>query len=595
MSKQALGKRDARRTSTSPSPSGQDSALAAWCLWAVLALLAAARLLLEFVPSMAAWGLNVDRFVPSPWAWVLLSLPAVALLPALARPVAAWLDRRRVNGTAWQVAMVAAAATLVAAFPDRVWFTGDFIGRQFSLDAPGSGVAWYTHAVPLDLALHQQLGHLLVTRWGLEANDYGRLLGVLEAGALAWSASLFARALDLEGVTAISAASLVFWGGWLALFTGYNKALSETVLVVALFGGLGLRVVREGRGIVALASVLAAGLLLHRSALALIPAFVSAWLVWWRRVDPGHRRQRAAALSLAIPVLTLLLEAPQVVTIVREFDVALFVPLGTRSGAQGDTRALDLLNAIALLSPAGLASIPLGIALGRAWRRPEGPFLAAVVAPLTALALLFYPPEGLFRFWDIFAGLGVALSMLTAWMAAVVLAEAPSRRWLGISLALAAACPSLSFLIHNAHDELGLQRVQAYLREPPARAPMLRATAHEFLGFRLIDLGRPAEAAAEFARAAEMVPSPRVLRQWATAESMAGDLVAAQAVLRRIAERDSTSPDAWRSLAIGSLRAGDTTEAARSLVELARLDPADTVARRLLIQLTPGARSATPR
>ena len=86
-----------------------------------------------------------------------------------------------------------------------------------------------------------------------------------------------------------------------------------------------------------------------------------------------------------------------------------------------------------------------------------------------------------------------------------------------------------------------------------------------------------------------------MLRQWATAESMAGDLVAAQAVLRRIAERDSTSPDAWRSLAIGSLRAGDTTEAARSLEALARLDPADTVARRLLIQLTPGTRRDTLR
>ena len=111
------------------------------------------------------------------------------------------------------------------------------------------------------------------------------------------------------------------------------------------------------------------------------------------------------------------------VTILREFDVALFVPLGTRSGDQGDTRALDLLNAIALLSPAGLASLPLGLALGRTWRRAESLFLGAIVAPLAALALLFYPPEGLFRFWDIFAGLGVALSMLTAWMAAVVLAD----------------------------------------------------------------------------------------------------------------------------------------------------------------------------
>jgi len=234
----------------------------------------------------------------------------------------------------------------------------------------------------------------------------------------------------------------------------------------------------------------------------------------------------------------------------------------------------------------GLVAPALAVAAGPGWlRNPEGRFLAALLVPFAVLALVFYPPEGLFRFWDIFAGLGVALSLFTAWLAAGVLEHQQRRSGLAVALALGVMCPSLAWMIHNANADPGVERVQAYLREPPARAPALRATAHEFLGFRLIDLGRPAEAAIEFRRAAEIVPSPRVLRQWATAETMSGDLAAAQSVWQRIVERDSTNLAGWRSLAASSMQLGDTSEAVRSLETLVRLDPRDSTARRLLRQL----------
>src|SRR5438874_11250266 len=66
-------------------------ASAAWrgllAAWAALAVLAAARGALAFVPSMAFWSLNLQRFLAPAAAWATWGLLAVALLPAVARRI----------------------------------------------------------------------------------------------------------------------------------------------------------------------------------------------------------------------------------------------------------------------------------------------------------------------------------------------------------------------------------------------------------------------------------------------------------------------------------------------------------------------------
>ena len=68
----------------------------------------------------------------------------------------------------------------------------------------------------------------------------------------------------------------------------------------------------------------------------------------------------------------------------------------------------------------------------------------------------------------------------------------------------------------------GLARVEACLREPSARTDIERASAWDFLGARYVDLGRIEDSAEAFARAAGISPSPRILREWGTLESMRG-------------------------------------------------------------------------
>ena len=529
---------------SAPPPGARAGVAPARYVAAALWLSCAGRIALAVVPSMAVWGLNVHRFVPLAWEWTLLALPLVALIPAIARPLSDWLDRRRFDRIQWSLTFTVLAVALVATFPDRVWFTGDFIGRRFSLTAAGAGLAWYTHAMPLDILVHQQLGRLLLTAGGVDVDSFGRLLGAAEAAAL-------------------------------ALFTGYNKALSEVAVAIALFGLLGIRVMRNRRGLLGLALTLALALLLHRSALALLPAFGVAWTHAWRHGTATRARRWPVWLALAIPVAVLSLLAPHLIALVRQYDIGLFsAPGNTLARAAGpDTRLLDLFNVLLCLSPVALIMLPLPFLDGRRFaQRAEPEFLAALAIPLGIVAVTFHPPEGLFRFWDIVAPFGMALAILGAWWIPQAIEDSPGSRPLAVALACAAACTALSWLVHDSDTNHGLARVRAFVTEPPSRAPAPRASAYEFLGFRLVDLGRPAEAATAFASAAEVVPSPRVLRQWAIAEDMAGDPVAAASVLERIVMRDPSNGSAWRELAVHAEALGDTATLKRALRRLTLLD-----------------------
>src|SRR5262245_35118052 len=65
---------------------------AARIVWLGLIMLAIARAVLAFVPSMWGWGLNLMRFTAPVPAWTLWALAALALVPAVARKVLAMLE-----------------------------------------------------------------------------------------------------------------------------------------------------------------------------------------------------------------------------------------------------------------------------------------------------------------------------------------------------------------------------------------------------------------------------------------------------------------------------------------------------------------------
>lgn len=565
-------------------------------LWLTLATITAARAALTFVPSMWAWSLNLMRFMAPATAWALWAIAAAALVPVLARalaPVAASAGNaiERLRAWVWP-ACAAAAAALVAALPDRAWFVGDFLLRQYTLeDRPTAVSTWYPYALPLDLYIHDHLARDIMKHHGALANDTGRIFGAVEAALLALLALAFARALKLRGGAALVAAALVFWGGHLTMLTGYNKAFSEMPLMMAAVAVTGIALVREGRGAVAFGAVLAVSFVLHRSAMGLLPVGVLTWVLW-ARAHPGAWRRPLGLAAMALPLVALAFMAPRILHIVTRIDPMHFTPDEVKSaggilpGLFMGTRLVDLANVVLMLAPMAVAIPIVGGMLGRRlpWRR-EGLVLVALALPFAATMPFIHPGQGYYRDWDDFAGAGMTLTLLAAWMVARMLERAPRHAWVGVAAILAAVSPSLQWLVHESDAVRGIERVETFLREPPPRTEAERARAWDYLGWRLTDLGRFDEAAASFGQLATVQPSPRVMRQWATTVALSGDPLRAQQIYQQMLARFPDVGVGWYELARLSYGLRDYDECRRAAGQLLRLHPDDIGARALIARL----------
>lgn len=563
-----------------------------------LAAIALARLALTFQPSMWAWSLNLQRFLAPIPGWGLWALAALALVPALARRAAPLWNAAGDAITdhpalaTWGAFVL--AVLLVGICPDRVRFTGDFLLRQGTVEVAEKPSTLFPQALPLDVLLHYSVPRVLSDALSLDANGAARLLGMLEAGGLAALALAFARTLNLTAGAALATAGVVFFGGYLGMFTGFSKAFSELCLLMAAVGVYGLRAVRDGRGLLPLGVALTIGVTLHRSALGLVPAVAFAWVVWARQhARQGAWRRPVVAAAVLVPALGLVVMVPRIIAVVRRWDALHFDPRHSElsgsvmSAALAGARPIDLLNLLVMLSP--LVPLLPPLALGVARRREPGAAREAVLLSLLLLPFLvvmpfLHPAQGLFRDWDDFAATGVAVSLLVGWAVAQALRASP-RHALAVAITLAAWAPAVQWLAHNADVDRGFQRVRAFVLEPPPRPPRERGTTWDFLGIRNFRLERYEDAAEAFSHAAATSPSPRILQEWALAETMRGQYGRAQQIYYRFLAKSPTNPLGWLGLATVSLQLRDTTEARRASNQLLVLDPGNGDALKVLAQV----------
>src|SRR5262249_21683478 len=207
--------------------------------------------------------------------------------------------------------------------PDTVRFVGDFLLRQGTVEMADRPGVLFPQALPLDVFLHYTLPLRITTAHLADPNGAARLLGAVEIAALAIAAAWFPRVLEPRFGAALACASVVLFGGYLGLFTGFSKAFAEMCVLVALAGVSAISALRTGRGLLTLGLAAAIGILLHRSALGMLPALGLVWVGWLARHgrEGGWRRPGVIA-AFIVPLLALAVMAPRITGTVLHTDTA---------------------------------------------------------------------------------------------------------------------------------------------------------------------------------------------------------------------------------------------------------------------------------
>ena len=590
------------------APAQDRSGAQAKTLWWTLAALVAARALLAFVPWMGLWGLSVQRFLSPLAAWLPWALAAAALAAPLARALAPawerWGDLLRARATLALTSAAVLAGALIWLVPDRVRWVGDSLLRLGGVKIERPPEALSPQALPLDIWLHYKLPQALVARHWLDPDAAVRSLGAVEAGVLAALAGVFALALETSAAGRAAAMAAVFFGGSLCLMTGESKAFAEVVLAVVAAAALGLRGLRGSRwALPALAAVVAIASLAHRQALGLFPALLFLCGLWLTTARRDGRPAWPAWAALALPLAALIPLAGKLWRTLAGYDLPRnFLPAG--GGGLGPvfsgTRMLDLASALMMLAPLCLL-IPLLWPSRKSFAAPpleaseprsEWTFLLVLAGPFLLAALLARPPQGLIRDWDGLGAAGIALSLLAAWQVARVL-RGRARAWLAVPVTLVAATSAFAWLLHFHDPPRAIARVEALLREPPPRPPAERSRTWEFVAWHQFQREQWDAAAQAFDSASALGPSPRMLAQWAMAETMRKNYAQARDLYHRAVERDSNLTVGWTGVAVSAIWFEDLDDCERAARQLERLAPNDPKTQEILAYLAQ-ARRAQP-
>ena len=551
------------------------------------------RGLASFAPGRWLWGLDVGRDLPPGWAVAGFALPLVACVPAIGRRVAhVWPGRA---ATALAVVSAAALAVFLLRTPDRSLYIGDASLRHGAFAQVSDPGKLAEQAMRGDLLLHHAF-----PRWAAEHSPWttdqvGRGLGALLAAGTLLAGWRLASLLGASGVVGFAVAILATATGALALDTGYGKA---TVEIAALATVLAVGVVHlaqdrapgeAGTGLLAVGVALALALLLHRSALVLVPAWIAGTVVAFRA---GRMREAGTIAGFVAPPVALALVAPRLWQVLTTFDRSHHASgdIGaTIAAAFAPLRLLDSLNALLLLVPL-VPLLPVLLAMGPRPSRRAWALIAVLVLPPLALLLVVQPQHELPRDWDVFALAGSVIAVVLAWRFAEVLRAEPGARVFALPVALAAALPALQWVALQSHPEPTWSRAESILLGPPARRTEDVANGLGTLGMMRLGRGQPERALALFERSAEQAPNPRMFVQIGMAEAMLGRPERALVQYRHAASLNPDLNAAWRGMAAAASALGDAASMREALTNLERLEPGSQTVReaRTWLEANPG-------
>ncbi len=547
------------------------SAAARVVAYGALALLAL-RVLAVFAPGRWLWGVDLGRDLPtSLFVWPLLGT-LLLFVPAVGRATAGVLPRRPRAFALLAAGLALMLAGFVWSFPDRALYTGDAGMRHGAFAAVVDPAPLAEQALAGDLLLHHALPRWVARHTACSAEQAGRAQGALLALLTALAGWRLARALGANGALGFAVLAVAGCTGALALDNGYGKASVEVACLTSIAAIGVARSARDGGGLASTGLAVGAALLLHRSALALLPAWLCVAML---AVRSANWRRPSAIAGLVAPVVSLAIVGPRLLQVIGTFDVRHHTAAGstaaTLAAALASAHLLDVLHTLALLVPLA-PLVPLLMLLPPRPERREALAYSAFVLPPLLLLLIVRPQQGLARDWDVFAFTGSAVAAATAWRFSRVLA-APSARWLAVPLALVSLVPVLQWTALQSDAERAWSRAESILLGPPAREPSERADALGTIGMLRFARGQYGAARRLFQRSAEDAPNPRMFMQWGMAETMLGRPAEAMVQYRHAATLNPGLTPAWRGIAAAASALGDRASMVEAVGRLAVLEP----------------------
>lgn len=533
----------------------------------------AAAVALSFLPvSNWSWGIDLLRYYPA-WfrfTWLGLGLAGLGL---------AWRASDRpgvsISLSRWPTPLLAAVAGVTAGIifhlaRARTGLLGD--GYQIVVDLrqghpPTQRSPLYNLIEPALVSWQRPGGVPSLTEAGLLST----LSGGLIVGFMTWVLLRRTRTApaDTGSIHRSSLAMMIVLGCQPAiqLFHGYVECYALLAVAILLFQ-MGTLDRSEGRGSLTLAflAVIMAGIS-HPFGFLLVPAFLvlagsGPSNGRWRRLLGG-----SLALILAFGSLALLaplwpagpdgrtpLKLLSPTAIWNQVAALLAERTGERNQFGFDSiltlrQLADVLNHLWLTAaPALLLLVGLSTT-DRGRRAMIGP--AARVALVLAIAFVLLRAVlrtmlGPMRDWDLFAGVGLALTgwaalSLSAWMDDV--SEAlPAKRMIGVALV-----SSLMFLVPwigiQSSSDRAVARHLALVDATPTLEPAVAATSHSAMGLRFLSLGKTELAANAFERAWQLGHSWSFAWRAGLAYLASGKPERAAAAMTEVTK---ARPDDWR-------------------------------------------------
>lgn len=503
-----------------------------------------------FLPGPHTWGFNAWAFLPRWLTAVLGGLTLLLFVPPVTRRVAGALRPlalRAGSPPGGRIVAVGAGALLALGFVlgrQRTFLLSD---GALLLKSVNQG--FVSFAADTMAAVIQLYAHVLLADVFKVTSASASFRVVAFACGIVWLAAIFATVgrLTKSGWGRLLLGGLLATAGLTKLFYGYVETGPLLAAAVAVYIWTGVRLLQDGRGILAATAAFLVAAGMHVTGLLLLPSYVFLVLRWAGR---SPRRLGLAALAVLLPFAAYLgywfSRGGDLSTIRAAYGryFTEFIPLaGPLTGTQSFTffslpHLFEFLNEQLLLGPFALLALVVLLlarrprpadaagpgagarAAGAAVEAPttgagldastaalQSRFFWFVLVPFLLLALTFNRRLGGGRDWDLLATVAVPSIFLVGLWVVRGVGRPEKCATLTVLLLGAALLHQVGWILVDAVEKPSLARFQALFAEGAPVSRFARSYALEEVGHHQLARGRVAEALAAYEAAVGIDPT----------------------------------------------------------------------------------------